>query len=133
MGKGKPEDTLTDKAIDLLAMKLWTPLQVQPHMTLALEVGYQTGEKPVTAALVESVLSTTLTRHGHRLIDIVEQFDAKTAEIRAMLIYQRAPARGAKLAEAAQSLPILRVQVLLSPVARKTLMRAVKVSNPFWW
>lgn len=32
-------------------------------------------------------------------------------------------ARGAKLAEAAQSLPVLRVQVALSPAARKTLMQ----------
>jgi hypothetical protein len=27
------------------------------HLTLALEAGYQTGEKPVTAALIEIVLS----------------------------------------------------------------------------
>lgn len=46
MGKGKPEDILTADAIDLLAMKLRTPLQVQLHLTLALEAGYQTGEKP---------------------------------------------------------------------------------------
>ncbi len=57
--------------------------QVQLHLTLALEAGYQTGEKPVTAALVETVLSRqlddlepTLTRHGYRLKDMVEQFDA---------------------------------------------------------
>jgi type II secretory pathway predicted ATPase ExeA len=28
-------------------------LQVQLHLTLALEAGYQTGEKPVTAALLK--------------------------------------------------------------------------------
>jgi hypothetical protein len=61
------------------------------HLTLALEAGYQTGEKPVTAALVETGLSRqlddlepTLTRHGYRLKDMVEQFDAKPAEIRAL-------------------------------------------------
>ncbi|EAS8644964.1 phosphoribulokinase, partial [Salmonella enterica] len=27
------------------------------HLTLAMEAGYQTGEKPITATLVESVLS----------------------------------------------------------------------------
>ncbi|EAQ6169433.1 AAA family ATPase, partial [Salmonella enterica] len=70
-GKGKPEDILTTEAVDLLAMKLRTPLQVQLHLTLAMEAGYQTGEKPITATLVESVLSRqlddlepTLTRHG---------------------------------------------------------------------
>ncbi|PVI38086.1 AAA family ATPase, partial [Salmonella enterica subsp. enterica serovar Mississippi] len=54
-GKGKPEDILTTEAVDLLAMKLRTPLQVQLHLTLAMEAGYQTGEKPITATLVESV------------------------------------------------------------------------------
>jgi len=44
-GKGKPEDILTTEAVDLLAMKLRTPLQVQLHLTLAMEAGYQTGEK----------------------------------------------------------------------------------------
>ena len=95
---------LTADALDLLAMKLRTPLQVQLHLTLALEAGYQTGEKPITAALVESVLSRqlddlepTLTRHGYRLKDMVEQFDAKPAEIRAMFNHQLDPARTAEL------------------------------------
>lgn len=58
-------------------MKLRTPLQVQLYLTLAMEAGYQTGEKPITATLVESVLSRqlddlepTLTRHVYRLKDI---------------------------------------------------------------
>lgn len=104
MGKGKSEDILTADAIDLLAMKLRTPLQVQQNLTLALEAGYQTGEKPITAALVESVLSRqlddlepTLTLHGYRLKDMVEQFDAKPAEIRALFNNQLDPARAAEL------------------------------------
>ncbi|CQE46427.1 type II secretion system protein [Salmonella enterica subsp. enterica serovar Typhimurium str. DT104] len=87
-GKGKPEDILTTEAVDLLAM----------------EAGYQTGEKPITATLVESVLSRqlddlepTLTRHGYRLKDMVEQFDAKPAEIRALFNNQLDPARTAEL------------------------------------
>ncbi len=57
-----------------LATNLRTPLQVQLHLTLALEAGHQTGKKPVTAELVETVLSRqlddlapTLARHGYRL------------------------------------------------------------------
>ena len=103
-GKGKPEAILTADAIDLLAMKLRTPLQVQQHLILALEAGYLMGEKPITAALVESVLSRqlddlepTLTRHGYRLKDMVEQFDAKPAEIRAMFNHQLDPVRTAEL------------------------------------
>jgi type II secretory pathway predicted ATPase ExeA len=90
-GEAKPAAILTDDAIDLLATKLRTPLQIQQHLTLALEAAYQAGEKPVSAEIVTSVLSRqiddlepTLTRHGYRLKDLVEQFDAKPAEIRAL-------------------------------------------------
>ncbi|NEG59932.1 phosphoribulokinase [Pantoea agglomerans] len=102
--KGKPEDILTTEAIDQLAMKLRTPLQVPLHLTLTMEAGYQTGEKPITATLVESVLSrqqddleSMLTRRGYRLKDMVEQFDAKPAEIRALFNNQLAPAPTAEL------------------------------------
>lgn len=105
-GKGKPEEILTTEAADLLAIKLRTPLQVQLHLTLAMEAGYQTGEKPISAALVESVLSRqlddlepTLTRHGYRLKDMVEQFDAKPTEIRALFNNQLDPARTPELCD----------------------------------
>jgi type II secretory pathway predicted ATPase ExeA len=85
------ESILAPEAIDLLATRLRTPLQIQLHLTLALEAGYQTGEMPVSGNLVESVLSRqlddlepVLTRHGYRVKDLVEQFDAKPAEIKAL-------------------------------------------------
>ena len=72
-----PQTILTADAIDLLATKLRTPLQIQLHLTLALDVGYQAGEQPISADLVESVLSKqlndlepTLTRHGYRVKDL---------------------------------------------------------------
>jgi len=111
----KPESILTTEAIDMLATKLRTPLQVQLHLTLALEASFQTGEKPVTAELVETVLSRqlddlepTLTRHGYRLKDMVEQFDAKPAEIKALFSNQLDPARAAELRDRilAAGLPI---------------------------
>ena len=114
-GKTDPETIMTAEAIDLLATKLRTPLQIQLHLSLALEAGYQTGEKPVTAALVESVLSRqlddlepTLTRHGYRLKDMVEQFDAKASEIRALFNNQLDPTRTAELRDRilAAGLPI---------------------------
>ncbi len=62
---------------------------------MSLEAGYQTGEIPVSAELVESVLSRqlddlepTLTRHGYHLKDLVEQFDVKPAEIKALFNHQ---------------------------------------------
>lgn len=89
--RAKVDAILTDDAIDLLATKLRTPLQVQRYLTLALEAAYLVGEKPVSAEVVESVLSRqiddlepTLTRNGYRLKDLVEQFDAKPAEIKAL-------------------------------------------------
>jgi type II secretory pathway predicted ATPase ExeA len=90
-GETKAEAILTEEAIDLLATKLRTPLQIQQHLTLALEAAYQAGEKPVSGDIITSVLSRqiddmepTLTRHGYRVKDLVEQFDAKPAEIRAL-------------------------------------------------
>jgi hypothetical protein len=56
---------------------------------LAMEAAYQVGEKPVTGAIVESVLSKqidelepTLTRHGYDARGLAEQFHAKLAEIK---------------------------------------------------
>lgn len=97
---------LTEDAIDLLASKLRTPLQVQLHLSLALEAAYQAGEQPVTASVVESVLSRhiddlepTLTRHGYRTKDLVELFDAKATEIKAMFNNTLEPARSTELRE----------------------------------
>jgi len=54
--------------------------------------------------MIESVLSRqlddlepTLTRHGYRLKDMVEQFDAKPAEIRAMFNHHLGQGRTAEL------------------------------------
>jgi hypothetical protein len=90
-------------AIDLLATKLRTSLQIQLHLTLALDVGYHAGEQPISADLVESVLSKqlndlepTLTRHGYRVKDLVEQFDARPAELKALFNNQLDPTRTAE-------------------------------------
>ncbi len=103
-GKTTSDSILTDDAIDLLATKLRTPLQVQRYLTLALEAAYQIGEKPVSYAIVESVLSRqiddlepTLTRNGYRLKDLIEQFDAKPAEIKALFSNTLEPTRTAEL------------------------------------
>lgn len=97
----------------MLASKLRTQLQV--HLQLALETGCQTGEKPVTAQLVETVLSRqfddlvpTLARHGYRLENMTEQFDTRAAEIRAMFSNQLEPKRSAEIRERmlAAGLPI---------------------------
>lgn len=103
-GKVEQEGMLTTEAIDLLASKLRTPLQVQQHLTLALEAGYVTGEQPISAELVDSVFSKqlddlepTLMRHGYRLKDLVAQFDAKPAEIKALFSGKLEPNRASEL------------------------------------
>lgn len=53
-------------------------------------------------------LEPTLTRHGYRLKDMVEQFDAKPAEIRTLFNNKLKPARTADLRDRmlAAGLPI---------------------------
>lgn len=100
------EDILTEEAIDLLANRLRTPLQIQQHLTLALEAGYQIGDRPVSAEVVTSVMSRqiddlepTLMRHGYRIKDLAEQFDAKPVEIKALFRNALDVGRAAQLRE----------------------------------
>jgi type II secretory pathway predicted ATPase ExeA len=111
VSKCKEEDTqisdiLSAEAIDLLAMRLRTPLQIEQHLTLAFEAAYLFGEKPVTTAIIESVLSKqiddlepTLTRHGYDVRGLAEQFNAKPAEIKLLFRGQLDPARSRELQE----------------------------------
>ena len=83
------EEILEVEAIELLATRLRTPLQIEQHLTLALEAAYRVATKPVTEVIVESILSKqiddlepTLTRHGYNVKGLAEQFNAKPAEIK---------------------------------------------------
>jgi len=51
------DDILDPAAVELLGARLRTPLQIEQHLTLALETGYQASEKPVGEGIVDSVLS----------------------------------------------------------------------------
>lgn len=95
---------LAPDAIDLLASKLRTPLQVQLHLALALETGYQTDVRPLPAEIVQAVISRhiddlepTLTRHGYRMKDLVEQFEGKVHEFKALFNNTLDPERTAEL------------------------------------
>ena len=99
-------DVLTVEAVDLLSERLRTPLQIQQHLILAMEAAYQAGEKPVTGAIVESVLSKQidelepkLTRHGYDLRGLADQFHAKPAEIKLLFRVQLDPARTKELTD----------------------------------
>jgi type II secretory pathway predicted ATPase ExeA len=102
----KLPDVLTVEAVDMLSERLRTPLQIQQHLMLAMEAAYQAGEKPVTGAIVESVLSKQLdelepklTRHGYDLLGLADQFHAKPAEIKLLFRGQLDPARTKELTD----------------------------------
>lgn len=100
------EEILEVEAIELLATRLRTPLQIEQHLTLALEAAYRVATKPVTEVIVESILSKqiddlepTLTRHGYNVKGLAEQFNAKPAEIKLLFRGQLDPARSRELQE----------------------------------
>jgi hypothetical protein len=83
---------IDDAAIALLAERPRTPLQIEQHLTLAFERGFRCGEKPVTAEVLETVLSRQLddleprlTGHGYSVKNLADQFHAKPAEVRLFL------------------------------------------------
>lgn len=102
----KLSDVLTVEAIELLSEKLRTPLQIEQHLMLAMEAAYHVGEKPVTGAIVESVLSKQidelepkLTRYGYDVRGLAEQFNAKPAEIKLLFRGQLDSARTKELTD----------------------------------
>jgi hypothetical protein len=99
-------ELIVPEGIDLLASRLRTPLQIEQHLSLAFEEAHRMGEKPVTLAVVESILSKqiddlepTLTRHGYNVKSLSEQFQAKPAEIRSLFQGQLDPMRARELQE----------------------------------
>ena len=88
----KPADIIEEPVIDYLAERLSTPLQVEQHLTLALEEAYKTSGKPVTVEILDTTLSKriddlepTLIRHGYNERVLVEQFRIKLTEVRRFL------------------------------------------------
>jgi type II secretory pathway predicted ATPase ExeA len=97
-------DVITDEALELLARRLGTPLQIEQYLTRAFEEGLRVGENPVTAQLVEALLSPQLDdleprlrRHGYDVANLAELIDAKQAEIRSLLRGELEPVRSQEL------------------------------------
>ena len=55
---------IEDEAIDLLAARLKTPLQIEQYLTLAFEETFRVGEKTVTTTVVETVMSRQMDECG---------------------------------------------------------------------
>jgi hypothetical protein len=87
----EPTQILEEAAMDLLAERLITPLQINQHLTIALESGRRADERPVSASIVQSVISpnisdweTTLARLFYDDRSIVGLLETKTAEVRGL-------------------------------------------------
>lgn len=105
-GKGKAEIIISEEAMELLAERLATPLQIGHYLALALQEAYQIGQKPVSADIVNSVLALSLNdpephliRHGYNVVSLARLINAKPAEIRAFLHGQLPPSRRQELKE----------------------------------
>jgi hypothetical protein len=99
-----PMDILPSAALDLLAERLSTPLQIEHYLTRILEQAYRLGEKPVTPAIVEQTLAPdmhdlepTLTRYGYNIKPLSELLNIRQAEVRAFLHGQLPPGRTEEL------------------------------------
>lgn len=84
-----PLELLESEAIDLLAEKLVTPLQIEQHLSMAFEAGHDINQKPISAELVSTVLSNalgnleaTLTRLGYDQRSIAGLLNVSQAEAR---------------------------------------------------
>ncbi len=87
-----PAEIFEDAAVDLLARRLATPLQIEQYLTRALEEGFRVGERPITPQLIETILSPQLDeleprlrRHGYDVRTVAELAGARTGDIQALL------------------------------------------------
>ncbi len=97
-GKTQPDAVITGEAVELLAERLVTPLQIGHYLTLAFEEAYGIGQKPVTAEIVSNVLVTSLNdpephliRHGYNVKSLAQLINVKPAEVRAFLYGRLGP------------------------------------------
>jgi hypothetical protein len=82
-----PLDMIEPAAVELLAKKLRTPLQIDQHLTRAFEESFKSGEKPVGVHAIEAVLSPQLDdlepklmRQGYDVRALADRFHSKRAE-----------------------------------------------------
>ena len=88
----KVADMIDADAIDLMAEKLRTPLQIEMHLDLAFDAAFRAGAKPVPVEIVDGVLSRAiddleprLIRNGYDAATLAREFATKPAEIRSFL------------------------------------------------
>jgi hypothetical protein len=95
---GAPADILAPDALELLAERLSTPLQIQHYLARILEQAHRFGEKPVTPTIVNATLAPdmhelepTLTPYGYNVKALSELLHIRQAEVRSFLHGQLPP------------------------------------------
>ena len=104
--KGKPPEIIKPEAIDHLAEKLKTPLQIEQHLRRALEEAFHTGGEPVDVEILQTTLSRRmddlepmLIRNGYSDKVIAEQLHLRKAEVHRFLQNSLEPARQQEIIE----------------------------------
>ena len=112
--KNPIHDIVTQDAINLLAERLITPLQICHYLTLALIKGATTGTKPVDVEIIEAVLSPDLNalepklaRQGYNTTALCEHLNARKSEVRAYFNGQLPAARADEFNKEIHKLGIL--------------------------
>lgn len=97
---------ITEEAIDLLADRLLTPLQIEHHLTLAFEAAYMSGDSPVSETVIESVLAKdingmeqNLTRHGYNVQTLAATVNVQPKTIRSFLRGKLSPGQSQEIQE----------------------------------
>lgn len=97
---------ITEEAIDLLADRLLTPLQIEHHLTLAFEAAYLSGDSPVSETVIESVLAKDingleqkLTRHGYNVQTLATAVNVQPKTIRSFLRGKLSPGQSQEIQE----------------------------------
>jgi hypothetical protein len=95
---------ITEEAVDLLADRLLTPLQIEHHLTLAFEAAYMSGESPVSATVVESILAKDidgleqkLTRNGYNVKALATTVNVQPKVIRSFLRGKLSPGQSQEI------------------------------------
>jgi type II secretory pathway predicted ATPase ExeA len=100
----KIDSIITEDAIDLLADRLATPLQIQHYITLAFEEAFRTATKPVSQELIDSViakdiddLEPKLTRFGYNIKTLAEVLNVRPNVVKSFLRKQLPPGQTQEL------------------------------------
>jgi type II secretory pathway predicted ATPase ExeA len=104
--KTSPEDIIQAEAIELIAERSATALQIHENLARILVAGHETGERPISAALVESILTNdhsawvaTITRHGYDVRSLSDFLNIKQSEVKQLFAGQLDPMRATELNE----------------------------------